>query len=159
MLFIGCENNYNNNLENFDGFIKTDVLFAFTDQEEIDLFEKGVYKKEHLSLIATDENWNDLYDNNGNKIENIRGKSEILLIEEPTETHPTALLLLFGYKYKDLGDNAESFYKLKYDVDKYDYIHVFYNNKKNNFYIEKIIYNNEEFDIRKSAYCRIIKDE
>lgn len=124
--------------------IRISQIFGYKNSSGEDLFQKGVYKAEQLSLIATDENWQPLLTNKGKIFADIEGRAEILFL------HQGDLGLLLGHvSFIDEENNlAIGYFKLKYDENKYDKIKVYYymNWKEGNYhYITKIIYNGVEY--------------
>lgn len=125
-------------------YINGNQSFKYKNSSGEDLFEKGVYKAEQLSLIATDENWEPLLKENGEIYADVEGRAEI------SYYHAPVLELLLGHLsfIDDENNLAIGYFKLKYDENKYDKIevHNYYNVRDGKYlYITKVIYNGVEY--------------
>jgi|SRR5690606_12429712 len=136
--------------------------FSYKNQNGENLFEKGIYKEEYLSLICTDENGDDLYIN-GQLVADVENIVGIRRKNKDDQGNVISLTLEFGYEF--IFDEANKpvigYYKLRYDENKYDTIIVhFYHNMKDGteHYITKVVYNGVEYDVAKPI-IEIIKEE
>lgn len=144
-----CDNTLDNEIiiEPFpDRKINHKQYFTYKNINGENLFVTGIYKEEYLSLIATDENGNDLYIK-GELIADIANYVEIF--NKATDEEGNVINL--GLRFVPIIDTINSeneikaYYKLKYDVDSFDFITVFYKKDSINEYIIKIIYNGVEY--------------
>lgn len=136
--------------------------FSYKTLEGDNLFMLGIYKEEYLSLIATDENFNDLYIN-GVLVADIDDIISIADIYRDEQGNITSLNLGFGRDFSrdETKNSAIGYYKLKYDEDKFDTITVhFYYSLKNgtHHYITKVVYNGVEYPYSELP-IEIIKEE
>jgi|SRR5690606_8543121 len=146
IICIGCDNTPDNEII-IDGFepdkVIVDQMFNYTNSNGESLFGLGIYRIDQLSIIATDEHFNNLYINNI-LVADIPNHLEILSLENNVLT-----LRLGRHYYIDEDNNsAKGYYKLKYDEEKFDTIEVdfYYNIKKTiQIYITKITYNGVEY--------------
>lgn len=157
-VFFGC----NTSDENTNGEIfEADYLnLSFLDEQGNDLFQTNVYKEEKLSVIVTDENWNDLYftsgRRNGQKMENIEGYAKVNYTWGST---PKVVVLMLIYAYLQENNKVTSYYKLQYDDNKFDYIKIIAEKGRGYFYIRKVFYNGVEYDIHEAenGILKIVK--
>lgn len=154
-----CDNTPDNEI-NTEPFPPSNVNvvqnFSYKNNNGDNLLLNDVYKESLLSLICTDENYNDLYING----ELVADRENIIEIRYKSDDF---LTLFFGrpFSYDDENNSAIGYYKLKYDEDKYDTMTVhFYNSLKNgtHHYITKIIYNGVEYPYSELP-IEIIKEE
>lgn len=129
-----------------------------TDANNNNLFQNGVYNLDKLSLIATDEHWNDLYIN-GNRVSDMEGIVEILNILHDADNNPIGVSLGFGYRYERNSHFITSYYKLQYDDEKYDYIKTVVDTTDNNYILKTIFYNGDEYLASKVPPMEVIKSE
>lgn len=163
LFFNSCDNTPDNEViinPEPNRIIITTQYFSYKNAEGKNLFEQGVYNKEYLSLIATDEQWNDLYVNN-QRVADIENLVEIRNKSLDKNGNIIALELRFGYDLTTdvTTESAIGYYKLEYNKDKYDTITVFYFKNNIHFYITKVIYNNVEYDTSQQPIIEIIKEE
>ncbi|WKW47034.1 hypothetical protein P3875_02955 [Myroides sp. JBRI-B21084] len=145
----GCSENTLSNGEddNVNPFpeekVNVQQTFSYKNKNGEGLFDIGEYKTEYLSLIATDENFNDLYIN-GQLVADIVNISEIRSIGN------NSLDLFFGrtYAFDEPNKSAIAYYKLKYNENKYDTItvHYYYSLVNGTYnYITSVNYNGTEY--------------
>ncbi len=137
------------------GIVISSQTFSYRNDNGDNLLTNGTYKDEYLSLIATDENFNDLY------IEGIL-VADIPNIAEIRGKDDEIIQLFFGrtYSYDEINNSSIAYYKLKYDENKYDTITVlFYYNNENGYseYITDVIYNGVEYPA--TGTIEIVKEE
>ncbi|WP_372474487.1 hypothetical protein AB4865_04200 [Capnocytophaga sp. ARDL2] len=157
-VFVGCNtSDEKTSEENFDcNFLH----LSFLDEQGNDLFQTNVYKEEKLSVIVTDENWNDLYftsgRRNGQKMENVEGYAKVHYIGNST---PKVIILMLIYEHLLENNEVTSYYKLQYDDNKFDYIKIIAEKGKRSFYIRKVFYNGVEYDIHEAenGILKIVK--
>lgn len=133
-----------------------DQAFRYRNKTGENLLANGVYKDKFLSIIRTDENYNDVYIN-GQLQADIKNHLEII------EKGEDLLVIGFATFHHIDKENktAIGHYKLKYDENKYDTITVhFYFNLKGGIkmYITKVIYNGVEYPYSPAPII-IVKDE
>ena len=157
-LVMGCDTTSDNEvIVHPDGdvpiHINSSQAFSYSNNNGENLLANGTYKDEHLSLIATDENHNDLYIE-GQLIADIENIAEI-------RSKGDNLIELFFGRDIDNGENSRiGYYKLKYDENKYDSIvvHFYYSLQNGRYhYITDIVYNGVEYVA--TDIIEIIKEE
>lgn len=166
VLFISCDNAPDNEVIFMPfphSYVYNMQSFSYKTSEGDNLFMLGIYKEEYLSLIATDENYNDLYIN-GVLVADIEDVVSIADIKRDEQGNIISLNLGFGrtYSYDEANNSAIAYYKLKYDDNKYDTItvHYYYSLKNGtHHYITKVVYNGIEYPANEFVTIEIIKEE
>lgn len=149
LLIFSCDNTPDNEIttEPFpERKINHKQYFTYKNTNGENLFITGIYKEEYLSLIATDENGNDLYIE-GELIADIENYVEIFNKATDEEGNVINLGLRFVPFIDTINSENEikAYYKLKYDVSSFDFITVFYKKDNIDEYITKVIYNGIEY--------------
>ena len=160
LLIFSCDNTPDNEIttEPFPNRkINHKQYFTYKNTNGENLFVTGIYKEEYLSLIATDENGEDLYIK-GELIADIENYVEIFNKATDAEGNVMSLGLRFVPITNTMNNETKAYYKLKYDIDSFDFITVFYKKDSINEYIIKIIYNGVEYPYSDSP-IEIIKEE
>lgn len=145
-------------------YVELSQYFSYKNSNNENLFATGVYKDEYLSLICTDENGEDLYIN-GQLVADIENIVEIgdIVRDEEGVINSVELKFYRPFSYNEANNSSISYYKLKYDEDKYDIITVnCYFNLQNNtqHYITTVVYNGIEYDYSPpEAPIIIVKEE
>jgi uncharacterized lipoprotein YehR (DUF1307 family) len=137
--------------------------FIYSNIQNENLFKKGVYNVDSLSLIATDENFNDLYINgilvaDGKNAYEVREK----LIDNNGDVYGLNIWLGYPYKQDKVNGTSTGYFKLKYNENKYDTITAHFIDKTDDeamkFYLSKIVYNGKEYPYSPDPIT-IIKNE
>jgi len=141
--------------------VNTQQAFSYKNRNGEGLFNVGIYKTEYLSLIATDENFNDLYID-GILVADIENVLGIADINRDEQGNVIGLNLGFGRDFDrdETNNSAIGYYKMKYNENKYDTIIVhFYHNlqKGTQHYITSVVYNGAEYPA--TGIIEIIKEE
>lgn len=155
-IIISCNDNGEDGVTPFpDEKVNVQQAFSYKNSNGEGLFDIGIYKTEYLSLIATDENFNDLYIN-GQLVADIVNISEIRSVGN------NSLDLFLGrtFAFDEPNNSAIAYYKLKYAENKYDSItvHYYYSLVNGTYnYITSVVYNGVEYP--ETGIIEIIKEE
>jgi len=164
IFLFGCDDaNNDHNLPYPPSIVNVGQTFIYSNTQNENLFKKGVYNIDSLSLIATDENFNDLYIN-GHLIADQKNVFEVRekLVDNNGDVYGLNIWLGFNYKKDEVNGTVVNYFKLKYNENKYDTIIAHFIDKldkeANRFYITKIIYNGKEYPYSETPIT-IIKEE
>lgn len=131
--------------------------FIIINSEEENLFKNNTYKESKLSLTATNENWETIYEYD-KPMTDVEGIVEVLTVLKDENNEPFGMTLGFGYQYSKNENLVTSYYKLEYDDNKYDYIKTTVDISNNNFIITELFYNGVEYVPSEVPPVVIIKD-
>ena len=152
LFFISCSNDEMKNNTNdddtpwIDKIVFWDPSFIINDTNGNNLFENNTYKLNKLSISATDGNWNVLKLPNGKDLTDKKGYVEILDILYNENNQPIGMQLGLGYyDFQTKESEVTSYYKLKYDDDKYDYIIIKADISNDNYIITDLNYNGKDY--------------
>lgn len=164
LFFISCSNDEMKNNTNdddnpwIDKIVFWDPAFVIIDTNGNNLFENNTYRLDKLSISATDENWNILKLPNGKDFTDKEGYVEILEILYNENNKPIGMKLGLGYHdFQTKESKVTSYYKLKYDDDKYDYIIVKVDISNNNYIITDLNYNGVDYTPSNISPVTIVK--